>query len=163
MANPPFPPSDGAFLHSADGKTAWFGLLYVQGYLIKKVSKAIQAEHDLPLSWFEVILRLAGEDFVSISSIVGSVSLSSSRVSRVVEGLEQRGLVRRRQGEHDARVSEIALTEAGTAFYRAADATHRRVVNAYFLAQLSAEEAEVMAQVWRRLLGGTGVDGPSAE
>ena len=159
MPNPPFPPSDGEFLHGADGKTAWFGLLYVQGNLIKKVSKAIQAEHDLPLSWFEVILRLAGEDFVSISSIVGSVSLSSSRVSRVVEGLEQRGLVWRRQGEHDARVSEIALSEAGTAFYRAADATHRRVVNEYFLAQLSAEEAEVLAQVWQRLLGEADVAG----
>ena len=150
-------------MHGADGKTAWFGLLYIQGTLIKKVSKAIETEHDLPLSWFEVILRLADEDFKSISSIVSSVSLSSSRVSRVIEGLEQRGLVRRRQGEHDARVNEITLTEAGIAFYKMADATHRRVVNEYFLAELSQEEAEIVAQMWRRLLGKIVVDGSSTD
>ncbi len=164
MSLPPFPSSDGAFLYGKDGKTAWFGLIYVQGQLIKRVDKAIRAEHDLPLSWFEVILRLAGEDnFVSISSIVETVSLSSSRVSRVVEGLERHGLIKRRQGEYDARVSEIALSEAGIAFYKAADATHRRVVNEYFLAKLSAAEAEVIAQVWRRLLGEPGVGKPGTE
>ena len=156
-----FPPSDATFLHGADGEKAWFGLLYVQGLLIKKIDKALKVEHDLPLSWFEVILRLAVEDsFVSVSNIVGAVTLSSSRVSRVVEDLEKRGLVKRRQGERDARVSEVALTEEGLALYRAADATHRRVVNEHFLGKLSAEEAEVVARVWRRLLGDTVGGGP---
>ena len=153
--------SDTAFQHGADGEKAWFGLLYVQGLLIKTIDKALKAEHDLPLSWFEVILRLAAEDdFVSVSTVVGVVTLSASRVSRVVDDLEKRNLIRRRQGERDARVSEIALTEAGLALYRAADATHRRVVNKHFLGKLSAEEAEVVARVWQRLLGATGGGGP---
>ncbi len=160
MRLPPFPSSDDAFLHGADGRAAWFGLIYVQGLLVKKIDRALKTEHDLALSWFEVILRLAAEDsFVSVSNIVETVSLSSSRVSRVIESLQQRGLVRRRQGERDARVSEIALTEAGLAFYKAADATHRRVVNEYFLAKLSPEEAEVVARVWHRLLGETAGSG----
>lgn len=156
-----FPPSDTPFLHGADGERAWFGLLYVQGQLVKKINKALKVEHDLPLSWFEVLLRLAVEEsFVSVSNIVGAVTLSSSRVSRVIEDLERRGLVKRRQGERDARVSEVALTEAGVALHRAADATHRRVVNEYFLGRLSSDEAEVVARVWRRLLGETVGGGP---
>lgn len=156
-----FPPSDTPFLHGADGERAWFGLLYVQGQLVKKINKALKVEHDLPLSWFEVLLRLAVEEsFVSVSNIVGAVTLSSSRVSRVIEDLERRGLVKRRQGERDARVSEVALTEAGVALHRAADATHRRVVNEYFLGRLSPDEAEVVARVWRRLLGETVGGGP---
>ncbi len=153
--------SDAAFQHGADGEKAWFGLLHVQGLLIKTIDKALKAEHDLPLSWFEVILRLAAEDdFVSVSTVVGVVTLSASRVSRVVDDLEKRDLIRRRQGERDARVSEIALTEAGLALFRAADATHRRVVNEHFLEKLSAEEAEVVARVWQRLLGATVEGGP---
>ena len=151
-----FPSSDTPFLHGDDGEKAWFGLLYVPKQLLKKIDKALKAEYDLPLSWIEVILHLAIEDsFVSVSNIVGAVSLSSSRVSRVIEDLEKRGLVKRRQGERDARVSEVALTEAGVVLYRAADATHRRVVNEQFLEKLSPEETEVLARVWRRLLGET--------
>ena len=106
-------------------------------------------------------MRLAAEDdFVSVSTVVGVVTLSASRVSRVVDDLEKRNLIRRRQGERDARVSEIALTEAGLALYKAADATHRRVVNEHFLGKLSAEEAKVVARVWQRLLGATAGGGP---
>ena len=152
---------DVAFLHGAVGEKTWFGLLYTQGQLVKKVDKALKAEHNLLISWFEVMMRLAAEnDFLSVSSIFAAVSLSSSRVSRVVEDLEQRGLVRRRQGERDARVSEVALTETGLTLYRAADATHRRVVNEVLLAKLSAEEAEIVARIWQRLLGETVGDGP---
>lgn len=153
--------SDTAFCHGADGEKAWFGLLYVREQLVEGVEGALKAEHDLPLSWFEVLLRLAagtaaGEPFVSVSRVAEAVLLSPSRVSRVIDGLEERGLVERRPGERDARVSEVALTEAGLDFYRSADATHRRVVNEVFLAKLSPEEAEVISRVWRRLLSETG-------
>ncbi len=151
------PSSDTVFLYDSDGEKAWFGLLYIREYLVEAVDKALKAEHNLPLSWFEVLLRLAashasGEASVSVSKVAHAVLLSPSRVSRVVDGLEGRDLVHRRQNERDARVSEVALTEAGVIFYRAADATHRRVVNDVFLTKLAADEAEVLARVWRRLL-----------
>lgn len=152
--------SDAPFTHSHNGEKAWFGLLYIHEQLVGRVDKALQVEHDLPLSWFEVLLRLATENtsedgFTSVSTIAGAVLLSSSRVSRVLDGLEQRGLIERRRGERDARVSKVALTKSGHALYRAADATHRRVVNEVFLDKLSAHEAEIIAQVWRGLLGDT--------
>ncbi len=62
-------PSDATFRHGADGEQAWFGLLYVQGLLIKTIDKALKAEHDLPLSWFEVILRLAAADDFMLSGL----------------------------------------------------------------------------------------------
>ena len=148
--------SDTPFTHGHEGGEAWFGLLNAHERFITKVDKALQAEHNLPLTWFEVLLRLmidnpSEDGFMSVSRIAGSVLLSPSRVSRVVGGLEGRGLLERRRGERDARVSEVALTEQGRDLYRAADATHRRVVNEIFLDKLSAEEAAVMARVWGRL------------
>lgn len=150
--------SSTPFTHRDDGEKAWFGLLYLHEDFVGKVDKTLKAEHNLPLSWFEVLLRLATENpavdgFMSVSDISSAVLLSSSRVSRVLDGLEQRGLTERRRGERDARVSQVALTERGLALYNAADATHRRVVNEVFLDKLAPEETEVIARVWRRLLG----------
>ncbi len=150
--------SDTPFTHGRDGEVVWFGLLNGHETFMNTVDRALQAEHNLPLTWFEVLLRLVidnpSEDgFMSVSKIAGSVLLSPSRVSRVLDGLEQRGLLERRRGERDARVSEVALTERGRDLCAAADTTHRRVVNEIFLGKLSAEEAEVIAGVWRRLLG----------
>lgn len=150
--------SGTAFVHGHDGEKVWFGLLYLRERLATAVDEALQAEHDLPLSWFEVLLRLAsqhaaGEPYVSVSSVAGSVLLSPSRVSRVIEGLEKRGLVTRKKGEHDGRVSRVALSEAGLALYRAADQTHRRLVNERLLDKLTPEEAATIAHAWRRLLG----------
>ena len=54
----------------------------------------------------------------------------------MIGGLEQRGLIERHEGE--------------------ADANYRHIVNEAFLDKLSAEEAEVIARVWRRLLGKPG-------
>lgn len=149
--------SDTTFTHGHDGEETWFGLLYLHERLVAAVDEALQAEHNLPLSWFEVLLRLAshhasGNPYASVSSIAGSVLLSSSRVSRVIEGLEKRGLVRRRPNERDGRVSEVALTEAGLALYKAADTTHRRMVNKHLLEKLSPEVARTIAQAWRTLL-----------
>ena len=153
--------SDTPFTHGTDGEETWFGLLNGHEYFVDKVDRALQAEHNLPLTWFEVLLRLvidnpSSDGFMSVSKIAGSVLLSPSRVSRVLDGLEQRGLLERRRGERDARVSEVALTQSGHDLCRAADTTHRRVVNEIFLNKLSADEAEVIAQVWRRLLGKPG-------
>lgn len=150
--------SDTPFTHGRDGEVVWFGLLNGHETFMNTVDRALQAEHNLPLTWFEVLLRLVidnpSEDgFMSVSKIAGSVLLSPSRVSRVLDGLEQRGLLERRRGERDARVSEVALTERGRDLCAVADTTHRRVVNEIFLGKLSAEEAEVIAGVWRRLLG----------
>ena len=74
----------------------------------------------------------------------------------MIGGLEQRGLIERHEGECDARVSEVALTQTGRNLFRAADANYRHTVNEAFLDKLSAEEAEVIARVWRRLLGKPG-------
>lgn len=153
--------SDTPFAHGRDGEETWFGLLYGHETFVDKVDRALQAEHNLPLTWFEVLLRLVIENtsedgFMSVSKIAGAVLLSPSRVSRVLDGLEQRGLLERRRGERDARVSEVALTQQGRDLCKAANTTHRRVVNEIFLEKLSAEEAEVIAGVWRRLLGKPG-------
>ena len=53
----------------------------------------------------------------------------------MIGGLEQRGLIERHEGE--------------------ADANYRHIVNEAFLDKLFAE-AEVIARVWRRLLGKPG-------
>lgn len=144
--------------HGQVGLKAWFGLLYARDSLVEAVDKALVSQHELPLSWFEVLLRLAACDaqstentFLSVSNLAKEVLLSPSRVSRVVDGLHQRGLVIRRQSTADARVTEVALTEAGMSLFQAANATHCQVINDRFLSRLSTQEVEVLVKVWQEI------------
>ena len=50
--------SDTPFTHGRDGEAVWFGLLNGHETFVSKVDSALQAEHHLPLTWFEVLLRL---------------------------------------------------------------------------------------------------------
>ena len=77
--------------------------------------------------------------------------LSLSRVSRLVDVLEARGLVERRPCAQDARAVEAHLTDSGLTLARAAQATHAASVQRRFFDALQPGELEVLADVFGRL------------
>ena len=84
------------------------------------------------------------------SSRTSSTGLSLSRISRIVDTLEGRGLVERRAGASDGRVVEARLTDDGLALIRRAQASHFAAVQERFFAQLSGAEIETLAAVFAR-------------
>lgn len=148
---------DVQITHGKAGLKSWFGLLYAQKLLHDAVDFHLRQECDLPFSWFEILLRIGDElsdeplGFVNVSAITPQVLLSPSRVSRVLDGLLQRGLIERRPGVQDGRRAEVTLTEAGRKLLVEADAVHRRTVNEVMLDHLTQAEAETLYQVWLKL------------
>ena len=135
--------------HEAD---AWIGLLETHKQLTRALDAELDAAHGLGLSTLELLGRLsaAGDDWPRLSVLARETGLSLSRVSRHMDALERRGLVQRRRCETDSRAVEAALTDAGRAVVREAEAAHAAAVRERFLSQLSAEEAAVLARVFRR-------------
>ena len=74
------------------------------------------AEHNLTLAQYDVLLRLAKapEPALRMSQIADRVLVSPSGVTRVVDGLEDRGYVKRERSPDDARV----VSEPGPSLYR---------------------------------------------
>ena len=135
---------------------AWLGLLYAHTALIKQVDAELLAAHRLPLSAHEILFRLrdADEGHLSISELAGSVIVSPSRVSRLVDELAARGLVERRACDTDARVTHVVITDEGTSFIGDADATLHAAVREHFVDRLSRADVDRLVAIWRKINDG---------
>ena len=76
-----------------------------------------------------------------------------SRVSHQLRRMEQRGLVSRTQVDDDARGTMVALTSGGLRSLRSAAPGHVAWVRENFLSQVTEEEARVLTEVGRRVVG----------
>ncbi|MGA5129849.1 MarR family winged helix-turn-helix transcriptional regulator [Streptomyces olivoreticuli] len=131
---------------------AFYGLVWAGTTLSAGVDQALIRAHDLPLSWFEVMLWLSGQDEpVAASELGAKTLLSRSQVSRVVDSLSGRGLVERVPSPTDARSVRIALTEAGRRAFAEADATRRAALAEPFDDRLDDEDIEALERVWAKL------------
>ncbi|WP_183068139.1 MarR family winged helix-turn-helix transcriptional regulator [Streptomyces sp. gCLA4] len=131
---------------------AFYGLVWAGTTMTDRVDKALVKAHDLPVSWFEVMLWLASSPEPVPASVLGnSTLLSRSQVSRVVDALQSRGLVTRTPSARDARSVEVALTPAGRTLFAAADTTRREALAPVFTGLLDTEDLEALGRVWRKL------------
>src|SRR2546423_10166715 len=79
-------------------KDAWIGMLETHKRLTRALDAEMEAEHGLSLSGTEVLGRLAAAEdrCLRLSALAGETALSLSRISRIVDTLEQRKLVVRK-------------------------------------------------------------------
>jgi DNA-binding MarR family transcriptional regulator len=105
---------------------AWRELLASHARTHGALERALKA-HDLGVSEFEVLERLAGDvkDQRRMQELGEAVHLSQSALSRVVGRLEQDGLVSRGMCHEDRRGIYVCITDAGRARHEAARPAHR--------------------------------------
>lgn len=131
---------------------AFYGLVWAGTTLSARVDQALSRAHDLPLSWFEVMLWLnAQNDPVAASDLGAKTLLSRSQVSRVIDSLHARGLVERTTSPADARSVQIALTARGRQAFAEADATRRAALADVFDGALSDTDVQALEAVWMKL------------
>ena len=135
---------------------AWRGLLRVHAALVKELDVALVAEHDLPLSSYEVLITLqaAPERRCRMAELADRVLLSRSGTTRLVDRLEREGLLERDNCTSDGRGTYAVLTDAGAELLARARPTHLADVRERFLRHFSAEELTQLAVWWDRILPG---------
>jgi DNA-binding MarR family transcriptional regulator len=137
-------------------EAAWIGLLQAHTELTRALDAALTARHGLSLSAYEVLSRLAHapEGHLRMSQLAERAQLSLSRVSRVIDALEQRGLVARRSCATDSRVVHATITDEGNALVAQAQETFFSVIEDRFLGRLSCDEVEALGGLLGRLVEG---------
>jgi DNA-binding MarR family transcriptional regulator len=135
---------------------AWRGLLRVHATLSKALDAELEAEHDLPLSSYEVLMYVADAEGerMRMCDLAESILLSRSGLTRLIDRLERDGLVCRTTCSSDARGSFACLTPEGRAKLNAARATHLAGVRRLFLQHFGPEEQELLGSMWERVLPG---------
>ena len=88
----------------------------------------------MPLSWYEVLVRLseAPSGTIRMQELARGVFLSKSGLTQVATRMEAAGLIRREACPTDRRGVNAVITPAGKQAARRATAVHLRGVNAHF-------------------------------
>lgn len=132
---------------------AWRGFLRTHAGLVKELDADLEAQHQLPLTSYDVLTTLADQPQgrMRMRDLADAVVLSRSGLTRLVDRLQREGLLEREQCASDARGAYAVLTETGRARLREAQPLHRDGVRRRFLSRFSAEELRVLANFWERL------------
>jgi len=132
---------------------AWAKLLRAHAALTRRFSADLQATHGLTLNAYEVLLHLAHapERRMRRVDLAGSVLLTASGITRLLDGLERAGCVDRAADESDARVTYAVLTEQGYEKLRDAAPTHVGGIRELFGDRFSRDELEMLVELLDRL------------
>jgi DNA-binding MarR family transcriptional regulator len=129
---------------------AWRGFLRTHVRLLRDLDRQLTDEQGLPVSSYEVLLRLAEapRGTMRMKDIASSLLLSRSGLSRIVDELERKGYVARQPCASDARGTEAVITRSGRTAFRKAQRSHLRSVRTEFLDKLSEDQLRQLAEVW---------------
>ena len=139
---------------SQEQAVAWEAFLELHGRLRRGAEAALERQAGLSVSALGVMGRLARAEERTLRQVelAAAMGLSISRVSRIVDALEERRLLERRPCPADARATNVTLTEAGAELTRGAQAALFEFVQDGFAERLSEEETATLAKVFARLL-----------
>ncbi len=132
---------------------AWNLLLRTYKEVTEKLKQELYEQHDLKLSWFDVLtqLRLAGGR-LRMTELADSVLISTSGLTRLLDRMEEDGLIERTPCPDDRRGQWAVLSPAGRRRAREAWPTHRRGIDELFLDHLTKREVEVMRSALSKVL-----------
>jgi DNA-binding MarR family transcriptional regulator len=131
----------------------WRMFLRVHARLIRRLEDDLQGKHNLPLAWYDVLVRLveASGHRLRMSELADRVMLSPSGLTRLVDRLVGEGLVRREHAEQDGRGFYAVLTDQGYKRLREASGTHLRSIREYVMSRYTDEELRTLAGYLSRL------------
>lgn len=142
---------------------AWSGLLRAHAATSRLLSAELQAEHGLTLNDYEAlhVLSVSEGQRMKRVDLARSLHLTPSGVTRLLEGLEQAGLVVKATCATDLRVTYAELTEAGRETLEAASCGHVGSVRTLFEEYFSEEQLESLASLLEQLPGACRSDADS--
>jgi DNA-binding MarR family transcriptional regulator len=132
---------------------AWAQLLRAHSALTRRFSTELLTMHGLTLSGYEVLLHLAHtpDQRLRRVDLAERVLLTPSGITRLLDGLERAGYVRRATSDQDARVSYAVLTDEGYEKLRSAAPAHVGSIREIFGEHFSSDELETLRELLGRL------------
>ena len=130
-------------------------LLRAHAALTRELNARLIAAHGLTLNDYEVLMRLARAEERSMRRVdlANEVFLSPSGITRMLDRLQEAGLVENASCREDARVKYAALTDDGMTKLREVSPGHLSDVERLLGEGLGDEELATLAELLERLPG----------
>jgi DNA-binding MarR family transcriptional regulator len=134
----------------------WVRLLRGHAACRRALSTQLQAEHSLTVNDYEALLLLSRAEgkLMRRVDLADGLQLTASGVTRLLDGLEQQGLVDKATCRSDGRVTYAKLTRRGLKKLEQASSSHIANVEALLEERYEQEELVLLADLLSRLPGG---------
>jgi DNA-binding MarR family transcriptional regulator len=131
---------------------AWESLFRTQVTLMRRF-RADDIWQDVTIGEYDVLYTLASgpADGMRLRDLNENILLAQSSLSRMVDRLAARGLVRRTAAADDARGTVVSLTEEGRRLQRATGRAHVRTIERYVGEALDPDELDTLAGLLDKL------------
>ena len=130
------------------------------GYLVHRVSLSLAASlnrhfaaagYDVTVEQWKVLVRLWDAEGMTHAELSERIGKNKASITRLVDGLERRGLVQRVADRRDRRCKRVLLTDAGLALREGLSA-QARVTLAEAQTGIEPERTAVCKEVLRQVL-----------
>ncbi len=134
---------------------AWTRLLRAYVSTTRLLSAELQEEHGLTINDYEALLVLSRADDSRLKRVelARSLMLTPSGITRLLQGLEDAGLVERATCATDLRVTYAQLTDAGREKLEAAASGHVASIRGLFEEHFAQKEIDAIAEILGKLPG----------
>lgn len=118
------------------------------------VSKQVEEQENIPFDWCEVLIEVveAPDERIKMTDLARLTLRSKSGATRLVDRLEEYGLVRRETSPEDRRAVYVTLTDSGRALFERVKAPIADILIDRFAAHVSPKEARFITMALARVL-----------
>jgi DNA-binding MarR family transcriptional regulator len=133
---------------------AWRLFLTAHAKVIDALGDELERHFDLPLAWYEVLLYLseAPGRQLRMHELAESRLLSRSAATRLIDRMEDAGLVCRSTCAEDRRGTFVSITDSGRDLFKQAGRLHLAGIDRLFTGRIDETEASVLAETFRRII-----------
>jgi DNA-binding MarR family transcriptional regulator len=143
---------EGSLSRATGGQLAsWRVFLESAFALIDILDAELQERAGMSLRWYDVLVHLETGEGLAMNELAARILSSKSGLTRVVDRMEEAGLVRRERSVSDRRVISVFITDHGRKTMRAARKVHHQGIQTHFLAHLSAVDLAALAQALEKV------------
>lgn len=135
---------------SPEGLAAWRAFLESAYALIDIVDSELQEGCGISLRWYDVLVHLEDSDEgLRMNEIASRILASKSGLTRVIDRMEEAGLVHRERPADNRRVVLVSMTPAGVEMMHAARRIHRDSIERHFAQHLDRADCAALTRALR--------------
>ena len=137
---------------SAERLRAWRLFFESALALLDVLDTELEREAGIPLRWYDVLVQLEeSPEGIPMNALAERILYSKSGFTRVVDRMEEAGLVRRVRPQHDRRSILVVLTKEGSETMENARRYHRDGIERHFSQHLSDHEIEAFTRALQKV------------
>ena len=135
--------------------STWVRFMFGARSLFNALDRRLRDECGLSMEDFDVLAAIQRSRQVRMNDLAGDLSYSPSRLSHVIQRMEDRGWVERKPAPDDKRAKTLTLTAGGRDILDDAWPRHADAIRELFLTQLDEEERQAIEAAFSRIRAAT--------